>query len=53
VINAVISVPTMIAASNGDIMGKVALTWKWRLLGWAATAAMAAATLAMLASAAM
>jgi len=51
VINAVISVPIMVAvmlaASSRKIMGRLALSWKWRVLGWAATAAMGAATVAM------
>jgi len=55
VINAVISVPIMVAvmlaASNPGIMGTIVLSPTWKVLGWAATAAMAAATLAMLGSA--
>lgn len=52
VINAVISVPVMvavmIAASSPKVMGDIVLPFKWKLLGWLATAAMAAASLALL-----
>jgi Mn2+/Fe2+ NRAMP family transporter len=52
VINAVISVPVMvavmIAASSPKVMGSIVLPFKWKLLGWLATAAMAAASLALL-----
>ncbi|MBT2323750.1 divalent metal cation transporter [Variovorax paradoxus] len=52
VINAVISVPmmvaVMIAASSRKVMGEMVLPRKWKLLGWLATAAMAAASLALL-----
>jgi Mn2+/Fe2+ NRAMP family transporter len=52
VINAVISVPVMvavmIAASSPKVMGNIVLPFKWKLLGWLATAAMAAASLALL-----
>jgi NRAMP (natural resistance-associated macrophage protein)-like metal ion transporter len=51
VINAVISVPimvaVMVAASSRRIMGHVVLRTRWKVLGWAATAAMALATAAM------
>jgi NRAMP (natural resistance-associated macrophage protein)-like metal ion transporter len=51
VINAVISVPIMVAvmlaATRPKIMGAMVLSVQWRVLGWAATAAMALATLAM------
>jgi Mn2+/Fe2+ NRAMP family transporter len=51
VINAVISVPIMIsvmvAASHEKIVGDMKMPRAWRLLGWAATVAMAAATVAM------
>jgi len=51
VINAVISVPVMvavmIAASSTAVMGKMTLGRRWRLLGWLATGAMAAASLAL------
>ena len=51
VINAVISVPIMIAvmvaASSHKIMGDIVLSMKWRILGWAATLAMAVATITM------
>jgi Mn2+/Fe2+ NRAMP family transporter len=51
VINAVISVPimvaVMVAASSRKIMRDLTLTTLWRVLGWSATAAMAAATLVM------
>ncbi|MBO9514693.1 MAG: Nramp family divalent metal transporter [Variovorax sp.] len=54
VINAVISVPVMvavmIAASSPKVMGGIVLPRKWKLLGWLATAAMAAASLALLAT---
>lgn len=52
VINAVISVPVMvavmIAASSAKVMGKMVLPLKWKTLGWLATAAMGAASLALL-----
>ena len=51
VINAVISVPIMVAvmwaASSAKLMGETVLGLKWKVLGWAATAVMAAATIAM------
>ncbi len=51
VINAVISVPIMVAvmlaASSRKLMGRIALGLPWKVLGWGATAAMAAATIAM------
>jgi Mn2+/Fe2+ NRAMP family transporter len=51
VVNAVISVPimvaVMVAASHRRIVGELALPRAWRLLGWVATALMAAATVAM------
>jgi len=51
VINAVISVPVMvavmIAASSTKVMGKMVLPRRWKVLGWLATAAMAAASLAL------
>ena len=54
VVNAVISVPimvaVMIAATSPKIMGPLALATRWKLLGWGATAAMAAATVAMFGS---
>jgi NRAMP (natural resistance-associated macrophage protein)-like metal ion transporter len=54
VINAVIAVPIMVAvmlaACSPQIMGELALPAKWRWLGWAATGAMGAASLAMVAS---
>ena len=54
IINAVISVPIMVAvmvtASSERLMNGVVLPLPWKLLGWAATAAMAAATLAMFAT---
>jgi NRAMP (natural resistance-associated macrophage protein)-like metal ion transporter len=52
VINAVLSVPVMVAvmvaASSPKVMGQLVLPFKWKLLGWLATAAMAAASLALL-----
>jgi NRAMP (natural resistance-associated macrophage protein)-like metal ion transporter len=52
VINAVISVPVMvavmIAAGSRKVMGPMVLPLKWKVLGWLATAAMAAASLALL-----
>ncbi|SEB12590.1 Nramp family divalent metal transporter [Variovorax sp. YR216] len=52
VINAVISVPVMvavmIAASSPKVMAGIVLSRKWKVLGWLATAAMAAASLALL-----
>ena len=54
VINAVISVPIMVAvmmaASSRKIMGDIVLSMKWKCLGWAATLAMAAATVTMFVS---
>jgi len=51
VINAVSSGPIMIAvrvaASSHKIMGDIVLSMKWRILGWAATLAMAVATITM------
>lgn len=51
VINAVISVPimvaVMVAASHEKIVGNMKMPSVWRFLGWAATAAMAVATVAM------
>ena len=52
VVNAVISVPIMIAvmvaASHRKIVGELRLPPVWRVLGWLATAAMGAATIAMI-----
>jgi len=57
VINAVISVPVMvavmIAASSPKVMAGIVLSRKWKVLGWLATAAMAAASLALLATSIM
>lgn len=57
VINAVISVPimvaVMIAATRPQIMGVLVLSKKWRIVGWAATAVMFAASAAMIVSTAM
>jgi len=54
VINAVIAVPIMVAvmmaASSPKIMGDIVLSMKWKCLGWAATLAMAAATVTMFVS---
>jgi len=54
VVNAVISVPimvaVMIAASHTKIVGDLKLPTVWRVLGWLATAAMAAATVVMFAT---
>ena len=54
VVNAVISVPIMVAvmigASHEKIVGEMKLPTVWRILGWLATAAMAAATLVMFAA---
>lgn len=51
VINAVISVPimvaVMVAASHPKIVGDMKLPKKWKVLGWLATATMAAATIVM------
>jgi Mn2+/Fe2+ NRAMP family transporter len=51
VINAVISVPimvaVMVAACSVKVMKNLTLSTKWRVLGWAATAAMALATVVM------
>jgi len=55
VINAVIAVPVMvgvmIASSSPKVVGPLKLGLGWRLLGWAATLAMAAASVAMLVAA--
>ncbi|WP_219214055.1 NRAMP family divalent metal transporter [Variovorax boronicumulans] len=52
VINAVSSVPimagVMLAGSNSKVMGEFVLPLKWKIVGWAATAVMGAATLAMI-----
>ena len=52
VINAVIAVPVMvavmIAAHHPRVMGSMVLPLKWRVLGWTAAAAMAAASVALL-----
>jgi len=57
VINAVISVPIMVAvllaASSRRVMGTLVLPTRWRVLGWIAMAAMAAATLFMFGAMAM
>ena len=54
VINAVVSVPimaaVMVTASHRRIVGELALPTVWKVLGWLATAAMAAATLVMFAT---
>ena len=54
VINAVISVPimtvVMVASSRSKIMHEMVLPARWAVLGWLATGAMAAATLAMFAT---
>jgi NRAMP (natural resistance-associated macrophage protein)-like metal ion transporter len=51
VINGVIAVPVMVAvmvaASSRKVMGPMVLPLKWKVLGWLATAAMAAASLAL------
>jgi Mn2+/Fe2+ NRAMP family transporter len=51
VINAVISVPVMvavmIAASSQKVMGTMTLGRRWKVLGWIATGAMAAASVAL------
>ena len=51
VVNAVISVPMMVAVmtavSRPKIMRELVLPWRWRALGWIATAAMGLASLAM------
>ncbi|MDB5802381.1 MAG: iron transporter [Rhodocyclales bacterium] len=54
VINAVISVPIMVSVmlvvSSHRLMGKLVMDFKWRVLGWGATVAMAIATVAMFVS---
>lgn len=51
VVNSVMATPIMVAvmlaASSHKLMGEFTLPRMWRLLGWAATAAMAAATVAL------
>ncbi len=50
-INAVISVPVMvavmIAASSAKVMREMVLPLKWKVLGWLATGAMGAASVAL------
>ena len=52
VINGVIAVPMMVVmmlmAGHGRIMGRLTIPMPLKILGWAATAVMAAATLAMI-----
>ncbi|MDB5731372.1 MAG: iron transporter [Variovorax sp.] len=52
VINAVISVPVMVAvmvaSASTKVMGRMVLPMPWKALGWLATAAMAAASIALL-----
>lgn len=55
VVNGVIAVPMMVVmmhmAGRGRIMGRLTIPLPLKIIGWAATAVMAAATLAMIASA--
>jgi Mn2+/Fe2+ NRAMP family transporter len=57
VINGVVAVPVMalllMMSSNASIMGKFTISNTWKILGWAATGLMAAATLAFGISAAL
>jgi NRAMP (natural resistance-associated macrophage protein)-like metal ion transporter len=57
VINALIAVPIMVAvmlcATRPAVMGKLVLSRRWTVLGWAATAVMATASVAMLAALAL
>lgn len=50
IINSIISVPIMVgvmlAASNAKVMGQFVLPLRWKVLGWGATALMAAACVA-------
>lgn len=51
VINGVLAAPVMVVmmliASNGKIMGKLAISWRMRIAGWIATVVMAAAAFGM------
>ena len=51
VINGVLAAPVMVVmmliASNGKIMGRLAISWRLRTAGWIATAVMAAAAVGM------
>jgi len=51
IINGVLAVPLMVVmmliASNGRIMGRLAVSWRLRAVGWLATAVMAAAAVGM------
>jgi Mn2+/Fe2+ NRAMP family transporter len=42
-----VMVAVMVAASSRKVMGPMVLPLKWKVLGWLATAAMAAASLAL------
>ncbi|WP_206179281.1 Nramp family divalent metal transporter [Variovorax sp. RKNM96] len=54
VINSLMSVPIMVgvmlAASSRRLMGNLSLPLRWRILGWTATAAMAVAAIAFIAT---
>jgi NRAMP (natural resistance-associated macrophage protein)-like metal ion transporter len=54
VVNAVIAVPimvgVMVASTHARVIGAMPLGRRWRVLGWGATLAMAAASIAMLAT---
>jgi Mn2+/Fe2+ NRAMP family transporter len=43
-----VMVAVMVAAASPQVMGAMVLPLKWKVLGWLATAAMAAASLALL-----
>jgi NRAMP (natural resistance-associated macrophage protein)-like metal ion transporter len=51
VVNGVLAAPLMVVmmliASNGKIMGKLVISWRMRIVGWFATAVMAAAAVGM------
>ncbi|HEY5046411.1 MAG TPA: divalent metal cation transporter [Rhizomicrobium sp.] len=52
VVNGVLAAPLMavmlLIASNGRIMGKLTISWRMRVIGWVATAVMAAAAIGLL-----
>jgi Mn2+/Fe2+ NRAMP family transporter len=49
VVNGVLAAPLMavmmLIASNGRIMGRLVISWRMRVVGWFATAVMAAAAI--------
>ena len=51
VLNGILAAPLMVVmmliSSNGRIMGRLAISWRLRVAGWIATAAMAAASVGL------